>query len=230
MKSQAILFDFGGTLDADGIHWSTRFYAHYQRAGLAIDRRTFDSAFIRADRAIAHRDIIETMSFWDLLHLQVELQMQFLRLDEPRRSEEIVQSCFEETKVIIARNARILAWLSRMYALGVVSNFTGNLATVCREFGLDRFFEVVLDSKIVGISKPDPRLFQLALKELSRSPLDCYFVGDSFERDIIPAKLLGMRTVWLRGAEAGLCPDSAKVDFTIASLTELIPILGNHHV
>lgn len=230
MKANAILFDFGGTLDADGVHWSTRFYSQYQRAGIAIGRHTFDPAFLHADQVIAELDGTEALSLRELLQLQVELQMGFLGLEAPDQAERIVHGFFEEAKAVIERNAGILSSLARVYLLAVVSNFSGNLATVCHEFGLDEFFEVILDSKIVGIGKPDLRLFQLALEGLNQRPEDCCFVGDSFERDIVPAKSLGMRTLWLRGAEARPCPDPSKVDFTLASLAELVTILEKGHV
>ncbi len=225
-----ILFDFGGTLDADGVHWSSRFYSHYQRAGVAIGRRVFDAAFIQADGVIAQSEAMEAMTLQDLLRLQVHLQMRSLGITAPDRLDAVVQGCYAEATSIITRNARILAQLGGRYRLGVVANFSGNLRTVCREFGLERFFDVILDSKIVRISKPDVRLFQLALERLQRVAKDCYFVGDSFERDILPAKALGMRTIWLRGATARPCPDQTKVDFVISTLTELAPILANDHV
>jgi len=230
MKVKALLFDFGGTLDADGVHWGTRLYWQYQGAGIAISRHSFDEAFLHADRLIAEREGTEALSLRQLVQLQVELQMGFLRLEAPDRAEQIVEGFLEEAKATIERNAIVLSQLAREYLLGVVSNFSGNLATVCHEFGLDEFFEVILDSKIVGIRKPDPRLFQLALEGLNQLAEDCGFVGDSFERDVVPAKSLGMRTLWLRGAAARPCPDPSKVDFTLVSLLELGATLENVHV
>lgn len=230
MKPQAVLFDFGGTLDGDGAHWNSRFYSHYRRAGIAPDCRAFDRAFIATERAIAQKDGLEPLTLRGLLQLQVELQMQFLGLNAPERAAEIVAGCHNEARAILERNAGILSRLSADYVLGVVSNFSGNLATVCREFGLDRLFKVILDSKAIGISKPDMRLFQLAVEKLDRAPSACYFVGDSFEKDMLPAKSLGMRTIWLQGAETPQSGDPAKVDFVIASLTELLAILENDHV
>jgi HAD superfamily hydrolase (TIGR01549 family) len=226
--THAILFDFGGTLDADGVHWSTRFYAHYQRAGIVVERGTFDQAFVAADQAIAQRKAMENMTMHELLQLQVDLQWRFLGMAASPQAAAIVQSCYDETKTTLARNADILSRLAPIYQLGVVSNFSGNLARVCEEFGLTHFFAVILDSKIVGISKPDLRLFLRALDKMKRAPQDCYFVGDSFERDIFPAKFLGMRTVWMRGAQDRPCPDPTKVDFTIAALTELPAVLEGH--
>jgi putative hydrolase of the HAD superfamily len=179
---------------------------------------------------IAQREGMADLTLGDLLRLQVQLQMRFLGVEAPKRTAEILHGCYNETKAIIERNTKILARLSAEYRLGVASNFSGNLATVCREFGMDHFFEVILDSKIIGMSKPDYRLFKPALEKLQQNPHACYFVGDSFARDIQPAKFLGVRTVWLRSSEAGLCSDPEKADFIITALTELPSILKNAHV
>ena len=46
---ETILFDFGGTLDADGVAWKERFYALYQDEGLAMTPEAFAPAFYAAD-------------------------------------------------------------------------------------------------------------------------------------------------------------------------------------
>jgi FMN phosphatase YigB (HAD superfamily) len=50
-------------------------------------------------------------------------------------------------------------------------------------------------------------------------------VGDSFERDIVPAKLLGMKTAWLEGGEPRDCPDPSLVDFRLRALGDLRAVL-----
>src|ERR1051326_7334050 len=46
---EALLFDFGGTLDADGIAWKERFYAHYRAEGLDLTPEAFEAAFFAGD-------------------------------------------------------------------------------------------------------------------------------------------------------------------------------------
>jgi len=58
----------------------------------------------------------------------------------------------------------------------------------------------------VGLKKPDPKLFGLALERLKLPAESVAFVGDSFERDILPAKALGMQTFWLIGGDKDLGP------------------------
>src|SRR2546428_21155 len=88
-------------------------------------------------------------------------------------------------------NTPLLSRLSRRYRLGIVSNFYGNLATVCEEAGIRRLFGVVIDSGRVGYVKPDSRIFHRAVEELGLTPADATFVGDSLSRDMAGARAAG---------------------------------------
>jgi putative hydrolase of the HAD superfamily len=74
---------------------------------------------------------------------------------------------------------------------------------------------------VVGIRKPDLRIFRLALDEVGAEPGNVCFVGDSVERDLRPAKSVGMRTAWLRGASGARAPEAGIADWTLRSLSEL---------
>jgi putative hydrolase of the HAD superfamily len=71
----------------------------------------------------------------------------------------------------------------------------------------------VVDSERVGILKPDPRIFMMALDGLGVKPTDAVFVGDSAARDMAGARALGMRHIWLTGEPAPpgvpCCPGDA---------------------
>lgn len=83
-----------------------------------------------------------------------------------------------------------------------------------------RFFDVVLISGEVGIAKPDPRIFQLAMSRLNASPGRSVFIGDSLEHDMTGARHAGMMTVLLNrsgevDAEKSLC------DLVVSDMREL---------
>lgn len=216
--ARAILFDFGGTLDADGLHWSDRFGRAYQQAGRPVDPDRFWTAFAAAERALAGRDL-RGWSFRALLRLQVRLQIEALGWLTPtgdavsdqgwitaedivRWAAAVVDFCYEEAALCLRRNRSVLAELrARSYRLGIVANFPGNLADVCREFDLTACLDVLVDSTVEGVAKPDPRIFQRALDRLGLPASACWFVGDSLEKDILPARRLGFRTVWIVPAE-----------------------------
>lgn len=81
--------------------------------------------------------------------------------------------------------------------LGVVSNSDGRVEQALRDVGLAEYFEVVVDSKLVGFEKPDPRIFLPALKALQVTPEEALYVGDLYEVDVIGARRAGMDVVLL---------------------------------
>ena len=52
---------------------------------------------------------------------------------------------------------------------------------------------------MVGIRKPDPRIFALGVDALGLKPQEVLVVGDSYKKDILPAESLGCRVAWLKG-------------------------------
>ncbi len=81
------------------------------------------------------------------------------------------------------------------WALGIVSNSEGRLLDILGEVGVADLFDVVIDSGIVGVAKPDPRIFQLALEALGSSAERAIYAGDVPEVDVAGAQAAGMRAV-----------------------------------
>jgi len=80
---------------------------------------------------------------------------------------------------------------------------------------------VILDSRRVGWSKPDPAIFRHAIRELGCDAGNVLMVGDSFQRDIRPAKSIGMKTAWLENTSQHERPDLSLVDFRLQQLADL---------
>lgn len=89
-------------------------------------------------------------------------------------------------------------WYGRR-RLAVVSNFfvAGLPLAFLQHFGLDHFFEFVLDSAALGYRKPGPRIFEAALARAGAAVHEVTFIGDRLDLDIVPAHALGMRVVHL---------------------------------
>jgi putative hydrolase of the HAD superfamily len=223
---RAVLFDFGGTLDGDGVHWSTRFHEAYARAGLEVARERFDAAFVEADRRIAAHVRPADTGWRELLSEQVARQMEVLGLHDPALERAVVADTHAAARATLARSAELLGSLRPQLRLGIISNFTGALANVCREEGLLPLLDVIVDSAVEGVAKPDPEIFHIALRRLGLPPGDCLMVGDSFDRDVVPAKQLGLRAVWLRGPSPRPCPDPDLPDAVVNSLRDLPGVLG----
>jgi HAD superfamily hydrolase (TIGR01509 family) len=218
----AILFDFGGTLDADGLHWLDRFYSIYERNGLSnIPRSSIKEAFYWADAKGDVDPAMRTAGFRDMMNLHVRWQFEKLGLQNPDLQKTIAAGFYRPAERILHRNRHILEELRLQgLKLGVVSNFYGNVEALCREAAFCDF-AAILDSAIVGLKKPDPAFFSLALEKLNVPAAETAFVGDSFERDIVPAKALGMRTYWLIGDQERKPPVPGQADGVLRSLEDL---------
>jgi FMN phosphatase YigB (HAD superfamily) len=195
-----VLFDFGGTLDADGSRWSVRFHAAYRAAGGKQSFAAFDRAFRESDRALERLAGIERLGFRAMVDAQTALLLPRLSDGAALPGRSIADQFHSTTCTIVRRNEELLALLHKSYHLGVVSNFTGNLELCLQELGVMRYFSVVADSGRVGITKPDPRLFQHALSWPGLVSKPAWMVGDNFESDIRPAAALGLSTAWLAPA------------------------------
>jgi putative hydrolase of the HAD superfamily len=82
-------------------------------------------------------------------------------------------------------------------SIGVVSDWGSNLREILAELDLDRYLDFVLPSGAVGLAKPDPAFFRVALDKASVDPADAVMVGDSYRADVVGAWSAGMDAVWL---------------------------------
>ncbi len=219
---RAILFDFGGTLDADGLHWLDRFQAIYAgRPSLGTEPAGIKAAFYEADRQLEADPGIASCGLRETMRRHVACQLRELGIASAALTEELAAEFAAGAAAALARNRDVLQRLKAAgYRLGVLSNFYGNVATLCDEAGLAPVLDVVLDSAVVGLRKPDVAFFAAALDRLGTRAAETAMVGDSFDRDVRPARALGMHTFWVarQGVE---CPDLALVDGVIESLGEL---------
>ncbi len=220
---KAVLFDFGGVLDADGLALKDQFYPLYRSANLPWTRAEFERHFFASDDLLTGRLRKETYS--QTIALQVAGVLKHGKVYSKPLAQEIVQSYLDQAHDCIRKNVPTLEKLHAKYKLGLVSNFYGNLPAVIRDLGLERLFEVVIDSELVGAKKPHPPIFFAALEKLGLAPHQAVFVGDSPPRDLAGAKALGMRHVRLihpdRRKPLPCCPG----DPIIRSLKELERIL-----
>jgi putative hydrolase of the HAD superfamily len=96
------------------------------------------------------------------------------------------------------RTGETLDELRRLgYRLGVISNADGRVEALLQDVGLRGHFELVIDSGSVGVEKPDPRIFRMALERMGIEPHDAVYVGDVYEIDVAGARAAGMRAILL---------------------------------
>ena len=227
MSPNVLLFDFGGTLDADGIPWARRFHTAYVEAGGALDFTAFEPLYQASDVALAALPEIRRLGFRAAIEAQVRCLVPLLpdAAVLRSRSEVLVTAVHQPAVRIVARNRPVLERLQHDYRLGIISNFTGNLEPCLDELGLNPLFAVASDSTVLGFEKPDPRIFHATLDALGASPRDAWMVGDNFEADIRPAVRLGLRACWMAPPERRAAAD-APPHARIGSLPEFVEVLA----
>lgn len=94
--------------------------------------------------------------------------------------------------------------LHRHYQLGIIANQALGTKERLEKWGILSHFDLVIASAEVGIAKPDPEIFQLALDRADCCPQEAVMVGDRVDNDIMPAKEIGMATIWVRQGFGGL--------------------------
>ncbi|HFI0793676.1 TPA: HAD family hydrolase [Streptococcus suis] len=85
--------------------------------------------------------------------------------------------------------------LSQNYHLGIIANQSATVRALLEEWGVESYFQLIILSEEVGLSKPDSTIFKLALQKANTTANRIVYVGDRYDNDIVPAKSLGMRAV-----------------------------------
>ncbi len=205
MEIKGIIFDYGGTLDSRGVHWSEVLWNGYQQAGVPIEKETFRNAYVEGERALAReRIILPQDNFLTLLRKKVELEISFLpeQPDNPTRLswiDSIATYCDNAARSCINEAKPVLEKLHERYPMMLVSNFYGNIDEVLRDYGIRHLFKGIIESAVVGVRKPNPTLFRLGVDALELRPDEVLVVGDSLNKDIQPSEVLGCHVLWLKG-------------------------------
>lgn len=202
---KGVIFDYGGTIDTNGIHWGEVIAAQYIEAGIEIGRKLYRNAYVHGERTLAKHPIIAPEdTFHTLLRKKIAIQFEYLRTETGSQqftaelAQTVADRCYDKVKKTIATSRAIVEELSKQYPMVLVTNFYGNMPIVLKEFGLDTCFKTIIESSVVGIRKPDPALFALGVEALQLPAEEVVVIGDSYRKDIHPSSTLGCRTVWLK--------------------------------
>jgi len=117
--------------------------------------------------------------------------------------------------------------------LGVITHgLTVKQAEKLVRLGVVPFLDpkAIFISDQIGISKPNPKLYLAALRELGLKPNEVMYVGDSLEHDVAPPKSVEMLTVWARrGAKNQAGNPAIAPDHVVEDFGELGKILRDHY-
>jgi putative hydrolase of the HAD superfamily len=108
--------------------------------------------------------------------------------------------------------------------MAVVSNSDGTAEASMKALGLRDYFDVVIDSAVVGFAKPDPRIFQFALRALGVDASRAIYIGDLYSVDVVGARAAGIHPVLLDPHGHWRDVDC----FTVPTLNELVSLLKKH--
>lgn len=236
---RALLLDFGGTLDAEGVPWKERFRALFAAelgdADPRLDPAVFDRVFYEADDALVGR--VDRRATLDEVVGRLARGVAERLAGGAAANENLyavayrVADVFLRTaRIHLSKNLSLLSSLSSSSApslrIGFVSNFYGNLAAVLQQEGYGAWVGAVADSACVGVTKPDPALFRHALDALGVAPTEALMVGDSWARDVVGASGAGMRAAWLAPAAHEAEREDVPVLRRLADVKSLLPARG----
>lgn len=84
------------------------------------------------------------------------------------------------------------------YKIGVIANQSFGIKDRLKNWGILKYFDLVIVSAEEGIAKPDSKIFEIALQRARCNPNQAVMIGDRIDNDIIPAKKIGMHTIWMK--------------------------------
>ncbi|HKG33217.1 MAG TPA: HAD family hydrolase, partial [Gemmatimonadales bacterium] len=159
-------------------------------------------------RAAATR-AMESASGGDRHRAAAYLESLFLLSGVPPESLDRVRDCLSRMhserhlwSMLAERSAESLARLRQAgLKLGVVSNSDGRVEQALAAAGVRHYFDVVIDSTLLGVEKPDPRIFHAALEALGVAPEEALYVGDLYDIDVLGARAAGLDAVLLASHE-----------------------------
>lgn len=233
---QGVIFDYGGTIDTNSRHWAEVLWTKYVEHQVPVDKESFRDAYVFGERALAKYPFVQPWhNFHDVLSIKTKLQMEWLAgqrklpMDEWQLQSDAVKvadSCYEYVLDVLKVTRPVIEELAKNYKLVLVSNFYGNIQTILKDFGLLDFFDEIIESSVVGVRKPDPAIYRLGVEAMGFEAGNVLVIGDSFSKDVVPAKTVGCRVAWLKGEGwGGEVIDESVPDVIITDLAQLPALL-----
>jgi len=205
---KVLFFDVGYTLVNEDAVWEARCReqaqtAEAKRLGLSATDIYHEIEIASVSRKPQFRTLIDKYNFKEVAPYRTELE-----------------------KLYDAAPA-VIKTLSPKYELGIIANQLDDLKERLESFGILQYFNYIISSWDVQVMKPDIRIFEYALGKANSILQDACMIGDRLDNDILPAKSLGMKTVWIKqgfGALQKTLLKSEEPDYTINNLAELLKI------
>ncbi|TXT60294.1 MAG: putative HAD-hydrolase [Promethearchaeota archaeon] len=232
---KAITFDLWNTIFKNHFYNQTRFrfFADFlKNKGISISKEKLASGFKKGF-------YLSELNIEDIgyRHIHTEERIKnlfkFLGLEQNSNQistikEEFESFMLEDPPDLKSGVIKTLNQTSNNYRIGLISN-TGVtpgkiIEKVLEKYEILKYFDSTVYSDEIGVYKPHPKIFRMALKELQSSPGETLHVGDILETDIKGAKNLGMKAVWIENRNIKPSEDLMP-NYKITRLDELLKIL-----
>jgi len=218
MQPKAVTFDVGGIIYSDDVFKEAIYQALEHFSGGA-DRNKFEAVY--EEHLKSHSGSLRTklcMAFFGNLDLKGEI-MKYATERWNFTTNDLYQDAISCIDAIKETGAKI----------GLVANQPLASIESLKRDGIFEKIDFVGISAKVGLEKPDPAFFQLALKELGTDAKNAIHIGNRFDTDVLPAKNLGMRTVWVLRGEANPEPSQSDIDqadIVVPDLTNVAELIA----
>ncbi|MBR5332475.1 MAG: HAD family hydrolase [Muribaculaceae bacterium] len=229
---KGIIFDYGGTIDSRGVHWSEIIWEGYQEAQIDVTKEQFRECYVYAERELARTPhILPHHNFYDILLIKMRIELGYLAEQNlinasiiEEKALAVAKYCYESARDCVESARPTIETLYEKYPLVLVSNFYGNVESVLADFNLRHYFKEIVESAVVGIRKPDPRIFMLGVDALGLNPEEVLVIGDSYKKDIVPAETIGCKVAWIKGKGWTADEDAVTHPCIISKLEEVLSV------
>ena len=197
-----LFFDIGSTLVDETKVYDDIFQKIAAAAGVSVeDVKTQAIEFYKQNKR-GHREVIR-----------------LLGVDYPEWSP-LYEELYPDT-------AKCLRVLEKKYHLGIIANQIPGAEKRLEGMGIRQYFDVIVSSAEEGVAKPDPRIFNIALTRVGCTPEQAVMIGDRIDNDIVPAKQMGMKTVWIKqgvGKYWNIQGNCETPEYEVNTLSELLSL------
>ncbi len=134
----------------------------------------------------------------------------------------------KEDEILYSDATKCLEILSSRYKIGIIANQSLGTKERLEQHGILQYIDLVIASAEEGVAKPDKQIFEIALDRSNCKPNNAVMIGDRIDNDIVPAKLMGMHTIWIKqgfGQYWDIKQEDEKADCIVHSLMEICNIL-----
>ena len=222
-KIKAVFFDAGGTLFRPFPSVGEIYAEVAGRHGLTADPEELETVFHNTWR---QRDGLASLSgqtsekeerkwwydlVWEVFSRlgRIENFEAFFEELYDRFAQASAWSLFPDTLPVLQELKR------RKKTVGIISNWDSRLFGICEELNLAPYLDFILASAVVGVAKPNPKIFHEALRKARVSPEEAVHVGDSLTDDVRGAEQAGIRAILIdrSGSRPSLVPTISRLQF-----------------